>query len=493
MQRIAAYLILLTHSVSACFGMVSTNVPLGHWSYAATEKLADYGLIDGAMLTVRPITRIEMARHIGEAMERLEREPAQPKVLEAILARLEQEFRPELVVIGVIDGWQPDSILKPVEDPYVAYVYAQDTPDLENIRGDQFRQGSNYRAGFASRISLFRTVAFYAHPEYRGSDRAGHGDLDLIEVYGKVALSNFELQLGKDSLWWGPGRHGSLLMSNNAQPFGMIKLATPHPIALPWILRPLGLFKFSLFLAELEKDRDIPRAKLTGFRLNVKPHPNVELGASRTVMLGGDGAPPVSCTDYLQVFVPTSEQPETNQLAGFDVSYLWRTWDFVPVRSVKIYADFAGEDEAGFLPSKWGKLVGVKLGDLLRTGQTDLRVEFADNHISGYPNVFYNHSLYTSGYTYKGRIMGHHMGTDSRDLFVGLSHYLTQNVILDLTFDRQTHRLSSEDQAERNIFEGRVTLFAGPDWQVQSSYRYETYDGPEDDNHIVRLQLLREF
>jgi hypothetical protein len=372
-------------------------------------------------------------------------------------------------------------------------VYAQDTPDLENIRGDQFRRGSNYRAGFASRVNLFRTFAFYVHPEYRDSDQAGDSDLDLIEAYGKVAFSKFELQLGKDSLWWGPGQHGALLMSNNAQPLWMVKLDTPHPVPLPWIFKFVGLCKFSLFLAELEEDRDIPEAKLTGLRLNFKPTPQFELGLSRAVMVGGEGAPEADICDYAQVFIPGKEQDETNQLAGFDVSYLLPLGEALPLRSLTFYGEFVGEDEASFWPSKWGKLAGVKISDLLRMGQTDLRFEYADNHIPGYPDVFYNHSRYTSGYTYKGRVMGHHMGTDSRDMFVGLSHYLTENVILDLTFDRQRHRLSSDSPRDRDILEGRVTLFAGPDWQVQSSYRYETYDGPEDDNHIFRLQLLRDF
>jgi hypothetical protein len=493
MQRIAASIIVLTGMTSACCGLVSTNVPLGHWSYSAVEKLASYGFIDSAMLTVRPVTRIEMARHVGQAMEHLRRRPAAPGVLVAIVDRLREEYRVELIAIGVIDEWHPDSFVKPIEDPYVSYLHAEDTPDLENIRGDRFYRGSNYRAGFASRIRLFETVAFYLHPEYLDSDGAGPTDVDLIEAYGKVALGDYELQLGKDSLWWGPGAHGSLLMSNNARPFTMAKLATPQPIQLPWVLRRLGLFKFALFLAELEKDRDIPEAKLTGLRVNLRPHPQLEVGLLRAVMVGGDGAPEADFGDYAQVFIPTSEQDETNQLAGFDVSFRWPMPDALPLRAVTFYGEFVGEDEAGFLPSKWGKLAGAKLGDLLKTGRTDLRVEYADNHVSSFPNVFYSHSLYTSGYTYKGRVIGHHMGTDSRDLYVCLSHYLTDDLIVDFAFDRQTHRLSSDEQPERDIFEGRVTFFAGTDWRVHGGYRFETCDQPDDHNHIFRLELIREF
>jgi hypothetical protein len=166
--------------------LVSTNVPLGHWSYAAVEKLADYGLIDGSMLTLKPFSRVEMARHIAGAMYSLEGMENPPAILEAILARLTDEFQEELVLLGVLDGSYGDSSLKPIEDPYVAYLYARDKPDLENVRGDEFQRGSNVRAGFASRLKLWDTAAFYVHPEYGYSSR--DDDVDLIEVYGKVML-----------------------------------------------------------------------------------------------------------------------------------------------------------------------------------------------------------------------------------------------------------------------------------------------------------------
>ena len=99
------------------------------------------------------------------------------------------------------------------------------------------------------------------------------------------------------------------------------------------------------------------------------------------------------------------------------------------------------------MPSKWGELLGVQLNDILKTGRTDLRIEYANDHVSGFDDLFYTHSVYTSGYTYEGRIIGHHMGTNSSDLFVQLSHYLTEDMILDLAFDRQTSDLRTDEEA----------------------------------------------
>jgi hypothetical protein len=490
MRRIAVSLILLAFLALPSPASVSTNVPLVHWSYDAVEKLASYGLIDSAMLTTKPLSRLEMARHVGQAQDALELMEDPPEVLTALLARLTREYRGELIQLGVLEGSYDGSSLKPLEDPYVKYLYASKTPDLENRRGDIFRRGSNYRAGFASRASLFDTFAFYLHPEYAGAWEGGN-DVDLIEGYGKVGVGPFELEAGRDSLWWGPGHHGSILMSNNARPFDMLKITNPQPILLPWIFRVLGPIRAEWFLARLEADRKYPHANLSGIRLNIKPHPQVELGASRVVMFGGHGQPKQDFFDYFKPFLAVSEQAENNQLAGFDGSLLIPLPKNGLLRSIRLYADAAGEDEAGYLPAKWGDLLGVQFNDILKTGRTDLRIEYADDIVPVAPDVFYTHGLYP--YTYEGRVIGHHMGTHSRDLFLQLSHYLTSDLIVDVAYDRHTHGSNSATPG-MNIYEMAVTYFPSQDWQITGGYRFEQRSDREGgDNHIVEVGLIRRF
>jgi len=499
MQRIAASFILLTALAMPSRAQVSTNVPLDHWSYDVVDKLADYALIDSDMLAMRPISRFEMARHIAQARYNLNHWKHPPAVLPSLLDKLEAEFRGELIQIGVLDGPYGSSFLKPVEDPYLKYLYADRTTALENVRGDRFDPHSNYRVGFASRANIWGVAAFYLHTEFQDGSAGSDTDVDLIEAYGKTMVGPIEVQAGKDSLWWGPGRGGSIMMSNNAQPLPMVKVTNPQPMELPWILRMFGPFRAQWFLAELEEDRAIPEARLSAVRLNFKPHPRWELGLSRAIMFGGRGQPRVDLFDYAKAFLARSEQAENNQLAGFDTSILLPLAEIpygehFPLRSVKLYVDAAGEDEAGFMPSHWGFLYGLRLGDILKTGRTDLRIEYADNHVAGKPNVFYGHSLYTSGYTYKGSILGHHMGTDSRDFFLRLSHYLTEDLLLDLTYNRQTHDLSNDSHPVVSIAQCDLTFLRARQWQVRAGYRYEDADGGgNDDNHIVQMQLTFDF
>jgi len=499
MRRIAASLILLISLAPSGVAQISTNVPLDHWSYVAVDKLANYGLIDSAMLGMKPISRREMARHTAQAMYGLRHMSDPPSLLPSIVERLQREFKGELIRMGILDGVYGESFVKPVEDPYIRYLYADERPELENIRGDEFERRSNYRAGFASRGQFANVVAFYLHPEYQDGPVESDGDVELIEAYGKVAMGPIEIQGGKDSLWWGPGHHGSVLMSNNAQPLRMVKITNPQPMELPWVLRYLGPFRAEWFLSELEDNRAVPKAKLSAIRLNFKPHVRWEFGLSRAIMFGGRGVPSVALSDYVKAFLARSEQIENNQLAGFDTSILLPLDEIpygkhLPMRSVKLYLDAAGEDEAGGLPSNWGVLYGLQLNDILKTGRTDLRFEYFDNHVKGKPNVFYNHSLYTSGYTYKSRVIGHHVGTDSRDVFVQLSHYLSDDLILDLTYDHQTHDLSADSHPTIDILECGLTLFGSEDWQIRAGYRHEDASGAGyRDNHVAQFQLIREF
>ena len=54
------------------FANVSVNVPTGHWSYGAIDKLSSLGLIQSSMRSTKPFTRMEMARLTLEAQGQLE-------------------------------------------------------------------------------------------------------------------------------------------------------------------------------------------------------------------------------------------------------------------------------------------------------------------------------------------------------------------------------------------------------------------------------------
>jgi hypothetical protein len=98
--------------------------------------------------------------------------------------------------------------------------------------------------------------------------------------------------------------------------------------------------------------------------------------------------------------------------------YLWPLLRSVPwLRGGRLYAEYAGDDALQGvppLPSSPARAFGLELVG----GPALVRVEAALNDDD--TGLWYWHYLYTDGYTYRGKVMGHPMGGDSRSVFADL-------------------------------------------------------------------------
>jgi hypothetical protein len=484
----------------AALGEISTNVPLDHYSYRSIDKLIGMGLIDSALSGTKPFTRIEMARLTAQAIKNVQARGENNTIVLAMVERLKNDFSDELATLGEKELSPPDNYVKPIEDPYVRLVEASKPYNIENQHGEKLDKDTNLRAGLASRGKFANSIAYYVNPEYGRSSSEGQDNVDIVSGYAKVELGAAEVEVGKDSMWWGPGWHGGLIMTNNAEALTMVKVSNAQPVELPWILGYLGPFKAVWFLSQLEENREIPEPMLTGVRLNFKPVRDLEVGLSRTILFGGKTRPSLGLLDYFKIFFGSQNQSgklESDQLAGFDIAY-YIHFDDMPVRSVKLYTEMIGEDEAGYLPSKWGRLYGVQFNDILKKGTTDLRLEYADDYINGQPNVFYQHALYTDGYTYRGRVLGHHMGTDARDYYARIDHYLSKDIVLGLDFDLMVSKLAESRHQNIEQYGLDATFFATDDIRYRLGYRFEhardiNAAGNSLNNHIIFAEAVYSF
>jgi hypothetical protein len=408
----------------------STFVPVDDESYYLLQRLEAEGVVTGSILTTRPISSGEMARLVFEAEQNA---GGRNTVVREMVRRLKEIYKPV----------NPDTrFVKPFDSPYIKYAYTDS--DIKNFsynqEGDSFDKGSNLRAGLTS-VAEFRWISFSINPEVRYSE----DDTDVIarRAYGVLDLSGVDITAGMDSQWWGPGYHGSILLSDNPAPVTMLRISNPHPVLLPWILRYLGPFRVTAFVSKLEEERkNIPEPYFWGMRMNFKPLPWFEFGIQRTALLGGKGRSE-GLNTWWKSFSGRGENKSGSgsgdQRAGCDVKIT------LPFRwqPVQFYAEATGEDEAGSLPSKWAYLAGVYLPGFITLDRVDLRAEYATTHVSGSPGVWYNHSVYKSGYTYKGRVIGHHMGTDSRDIFLEAAYLMPEfNGRISVSFDMEEHNLS---------------------------------------------------
>ena len=76
-------------------------------------------------------------------------------------------------------------------------------------------------------------LAGYIQPEYQIGEDTNRGV--LVEGYLKARGGPVELTVGRESLWWGPGFHGSMITSNNALAMNMIRLRAANQFTLPWV------------------------------------------------------------------------------------------------------------------------------------------------------------------------------------------------------------------------------------------------------------------
>jgi hypothetical protein len=244
--------------------------------------------------------------------------------------------------------------------------------------------------------------------------------------YLAMSLGNWMVSAGYLERWWGPGWQGSLILGNNARPLPSIALDRNEatPFDLP-VLRWLGPWRFSTFMGQFESDRDYAEALLFGMRAEIRPHPTLQIAASRTAQWCGDGRP-CDLGTFWDLLIGNdndqdlSEQPG-NQLAGFDLRWSW-PGARVPLA---LYAQAIGEDEAGFMPSKYLGLFGFETWGDLGGGSWRVHAEYADtacDFLSDPPEFgcAYTNTIYFSGYRYRGRVLGHSMDADGESVGGGV-------------------------------------------------------------------------
>jgi hypothetical protein len=116
---------------------------------------------------------------------------------------------------------------QPQESPRLSSLVSKAT-DLENSNGERLDRGLNGRVTSNSWLEAGGVFAAYAQPEYLIGRDTDTGR--LVEGYAKGRAGFLELVVGREPLWWGPGFHGSMLVSNNALGLDMIRLQTANQI-----------------------------------------------------------------------------------------------------------------------------------------------------------------------------------------------------------------------------------------------------------------------
>lgn len=332
-----------------------------------------------------------------------------------------------------------EHFLKRINPPNPSLLAAIDNQNL------LFNHLSNTSPPFQTQLGIAIPLhhrIFHGHVQIaRASDPLDNQAYRFDGTHIDMGIGNWLLGVGAIDRWWGPGWHSSLILSHNARPtpgvyFSRAKSMAPKSQWFNWI----GPWHLTLFMNQLESERTIPDARFWGMRINFRPtflnrFGAFEIGLSRTAMWGGEGRP-TSLSVFSDLLIgndnvhPNNAETVTepgNQLGGIDFSFTktiatsahtnrYATYGF--------YGQVIGEDESGGLPSRPMALLGANIHMAIDQSQWTLFVEASDTALDVFSskkifNSAYTHSIYRSGYRYKGRTIGSQYDNDTRAISIG--------------------------------------------------------------------------
>lgn len=420
--------------------------------YAAIDKLNATGYLPGLLANTRPYSM----QAVRAAAETASRESLPPGFDGELLRWIVTYTAPKTMARVTAAVSRSDARFVPA-----------------NNEGIPTPRGWGALAGFSAREE--RTPGLSG--QFRAASFLGEGDDEgnrVLDASLEGGHKYLAVQAGKISTWYGPGRHGALILTNNAAPYPGIRVHNPEPIPMTGWFSFLGNLQYDFFAARMEKKPQYSHSTLVGTRLAARPKPWLEVGLSRVLHYGGDGRSN-GISEFLTAYGGNNDPADrSNTLAGYDITV---TLPF-PSQPVQAYWDRAGEGDNRLLatgfpwPSQWGNIFGVYLPQILGASRVDLRAEYADNY-SGYAKTasWYNHGAYP--HQYRGNVLGHPMGGGSRDWFFRSRYFFLPTTFAEVSYERILHdrgvqsSIGSSGERRRKISAG-VTGWLTSSWRAEA-------------------------
>jgi membrane-associated phospholipid phosphatase len=469
--------------------MGSPYVPLDSWIYPAMDRLIALGYVDSSFLGMRPWTRLECARLLEEAQDRIGVDDTSEGDAARVYAELQIEFGGELRWLG--GGNNADIQLESVYTRSTEIVGHPLTDGYNfgqtvvNDYGRPYGQGYNNVTGLSGWAADGPFVG-YARAEFQeappappltdslrllvqqldsfpsvppATPIATRSEFDPLEAYVGMNVGNFQITFGKQAQWWGPDESGPMMFSDNAEPIRMFKIDRVSPFRLPSIFKLMGPIRWEFFLGQLGGhygDFAVTTGPIFGALLNpqpmiiaqkfaFKPTANVEFGFSYNTIFAGQGIPfTLNSFGHAVVPRPVSTTPGNPSYPGdaqsaFDLSYRLpglRKW-------MTFYADGFADDQispvAYWDRSAW--VSGLYLPRVPGIPKLDFRVEgvYTDLPIGGKvgPGFFYSSSRYLNGQTNWGKLMGSWIGRAGQGAQAWSTYWFTPRNNLQFSFRHQ--------------------------------------------------------
>jgi hypothetical protein len=428
---------------SAADGQSPVLLPPDHWTLAAVRTLDARGLLGGSLdYGRRRMTLGEAARHLRQADAG--GDPGAEAMLSGYRTRFAREFpedRMDASGAWIVGAIGPLGVLREGEfgtrsgrlagTPEKTIIMVDVEPAPRRPDGLRARP-AGWLASGAGRFG----AAVAARPTTTGD-----------VVYDGHAAARFgalALWAGRLSPGYGPGRHGSQVLSGEREVIGA-GFSTARPFRLPWILGGLGDIRLESFLGGLDRSRDLKDPLLWGMRASAVPHPRVGFGVSRAAMFGGEGNGGFSFEHFLEVlFVDRGAGvPFENQVGAIDL------WFRPPLGELPLVAwvEWGSDDSSGGLSQVPGLVTGVAIPSW--PGAPSLGITLESMWMAGQccgNGPWYWHTFFASGWGVDGRLFGHPLGGQGHELLLGVD-LAPPHIPADLSVD-----LYRRDRGPENLY-----------------------------------------
>lgn len=455
----------------------STYVPLDSWVYPAFDRLAALGYVSEGYEDTRPWSREQCARLLLEVDKQMaDSSTAFHPDVAALVQYLHHEFaREEATFTGPNKSLDIESVYSRVlgasgtvlDDGYhfgqtIAYDY-----------GRPFREGTNAISG-GSASATYGSLFFYVSGEYQHSPSAPALTLpvrefiaerdkvplepavpfstinrfELLNAYAGINFHGWQFTFGNQSLSWGPGIGGSLLLSDNAAPFPMLRIAPEHPSVIPGLSKILGPFNVEQFYGRLSGHTGSNQPWIYGQKISMKPFHSLEFAYSRTTLIGGEQIPLTSKQFFLSLFGRVDS--EQNSVPGDSRTAIDWTWRLPKLRDrVTFYGELEDDDDPIPLqnPSKSVIRPGLYFARLPFLPKWDLHFEYTSSTSPGraafqsHGNLNYWNLQYPDGYTNDGELLANTVGREGITLQAWIRYWASPRHTLDFSW-KQSRVLS---------------------------------------------------
>ncbi|MFQ6618980.1 MAG: capsule assembly Wzi family protein, partial [Fidelibacterota bacterium] len=315
----------------------------------------------------------------------------------------------------------------------------------EDFRDVKEKSASRVRLRTKGGISVGKSIYIYNSmrvdqnladdPYYKGRIAGSLGAF-TEQAYLNYSSKYMKVKIGRDFIRWGPGKNGTLLISDNSRPLDHFSFGFQ-----------VGFFRFTSIIASLdpldysvEGEGILPDGRiltanrfLTAHRADFKFMGKLFVGISETALYGGVNRnfelPYLNPFIFLHGVQLNDEGRAANTLGSVDIS-------FYPLPGYYFYIELMIDDiqleketPGDLEPNEIGVMIGTRLADPFGLEKADLNFEYAR-----LTNRTYKTPTPYELFVHRNRPIGYYLGSDLDHTWLSFSYLLNRSLLFSTDF-----------------------------------------------------------